>query len=45
VPTLRALPCETQIIERYRRRGSSVEEALIEMDLAVVSVRWVEDIY
>lgn len=35
---------ETAIIERYRRRESSVEEALIEMYLAEVSVRRVEDI-
>ena len=34
---------ETAIIERYRRRESSVEEALIEMYLAGVSVRRVED--
>ena len=33
-----------EIIERYRRRESSVEEALIEMYLAGVSVRRVEDI-
>ena len=44
VPRLRKLPFETQIIERYRRRESSVEEALIEMYLAGVSVRRVEDI-
>ena len=44
VPRLRKLPLETQIIERYRRRESSVEEALIEMYLAGVSVRRVEDI-
>jgi putative transposase len=44
VPRLRSLPFETQIIERYRRRESSVEEALIEMYLAGVSVRRVEDI-
>ena len=31
-------------IERYRRRESSVEEALMEMYLAGVSVRRVEDI-
>ena len=31
-------------IERYRRRESSVEEALIEMYLAGISVRRVEDI-
>src|ERR1039457_5175654 len=39
VPKLRSLPFETAIIERYRRRESSVEEALIEMYLAGVSVR------
>src|SRR6516225_3523994 len=44
MPRLRKLPFETQIIERYRRRESSVEEALIEMYLAGVSVRRVEDI-
>lgn len=31
VPKLRSLSFETAIIERYRRRESSVEEALIEM--------------
>ena len=44
VPRLRSLPFETQIIERYKRRESSVEEALVEMYLAGVSVRRVEDI-
>jgi transposase-like protein len=44
VPRLRSLPFETQVIERYRRRESSVEEALMEMYLAGVSVRRVEDI-
>jgi transposase-like protein len=44
VPKLRTLPFETAIIDRYRRRESSVEEALIEMYLAGVSVRRVEDI-
>ena len=44
MPRLRTLPFETQIIERYKRRESSVEEALIEMYLAGVSVRRVEDI-
>ena len=44
VPRLRSLSFETQIIERYRRRESSVEEALVEMYLAGVSVRRVEDI-
>ena len=44
VPRLRTIPFETAIIERYRRRESSVEEALVEMYLAGVSVRRVEDI-
>ena len=44
VPRLRHLPFETAIIELYRRRESSIEEALIEMYLAGVSVRRVEDI-
>ena len=44
VPKLRKATFETAIIERYRRRESSVEEALIEMYLAGVSVRGVEDI-
>ena len=34
IPKLRAQTFETAIIERYRRRESSVEEALIEMYLA-----------
>ncbi len=44
IPKLRKLPFETAIIERYKRREESVEEALIEMYLAGVSVRRVEDI-
>ena len=44
MPRLKGVPFETAIIERYRRRESSVEEALIEMYLAGVSVRRVEDI-
>ncbi len=44
VPKLRRQTFETAIIERYRRRESSVEEALVEMYLAGVSVRRVEDI-
>ncbi|MCP3955560.1 MAG: IS256 family transposase [Desulfobacterales bacterium] len=44
VPKLRQQKFETAIIERYRRRESSVEEAMIEMYLAGVSVRRVEDI-
>ena len=44
VPKLRQQTFETAIIERYRRREASVEEALIEMYLAGVSVRRVENI-
>ena len=44
IPKLKGLKFETAIIERYQRRESSVEEALIEMYLAGVSVRRVEDI-
>ena len=44
VPRLRTLPFETQIIERYKTKQSCVEEALIEMYLAGVAVRRVEDI-
>ncbi len=44
VPKLRTLPFDTAIIDRYRRREISVEESLVEMYLAGVSVRRVEDI-
>ena len=44
MPKLRQAKFETAIIERYKRRESSVEEALMEMYLAGVSVRRVEDI-
>lgn len=44
VPKLKGIPFETAIIKRYRRRESSLKEALIEMYLAGVSVRRVEDI-
>jgi transposase-like protein len=44
VPRLKGVAFETAIIERYRRRESSVEEAIVEMYLAGVSVRRVEDI-
>ena len=44
MPKLRNLPFETAIVERYKRREASVEESLIEMYLAGVSVRRVEDI-
>lgn len=44
VPKLRTLTFESAIIERYRRRETSVEEALVEMYLAGVSTRRIEDI-
>lgn len=44
MPKLKGITFETSIIERYKRRETSVEEALIEMYLAGVSVRRVEDI-
>jgi len=44
VPKLRRATFETAIIGRYRRRESSGEEALVEMYLAGVSVRRVEDV-
>jgi putative transposase len=44
MPKLKGITFETAIIERYRRRKSSVEEALIEMYLAGVCVRRMEDI-
>ena len=44
MPKLKDFKFETAIIERYKRRETSVEEALIEMYLAAISVRRVEDI-
>lgn len=44
VPKLRRQTFETAIIERYRRRDISIEEAIVQMYLAGVSVRRVEDI-
>lgn len=44
MPKLRKQTFETAIIERYRRRESSIEEPLIEIYLEGVSVRRVEDI-
>ena len=44
VPKLRRQTFETAIIERYRRREASIEESLIEMYLAGVTVRRIEDI-
>lgn len=44
IPNLKGPHFETAIIERYRRRETSIEEALIEMYLAGISVRRVEDV-
>ena len=44
MPKLRGMRFTTAIIERYRRRGTSVEEAMIEMHLAGVSTRRIEDV-
>ena len=44
VPKLKKVTFETAIIERYKRREISVEEAMVQMYLAGVSVRRVEDI-
>lgn len=44
VPKLRQQTFETAIIERYRRREISIEEAIVQMYLAGVSVWRVEDI-
>ena len=44
MPKLKGVTFETAIIERYKRRETSIEEALIEMYLAGVSVRRGEDI-
>jgi len=44
MPILRKQTFETAIIERYRRRDISIEEAIVQMYLAGVSVRRVEDI-
>lgn len=44
MPKLRQQTFETAIIERYRRRDISIEEAIVQMYLAGVSVRRVEDV-
>ncbi len=44
VPKLKGAVFESAVIERYRRREESVEEALIDMYLAGVSTRRVDDI-
>ena len=44
VPKLKGAVFSSAVIERYRRREESVEEALIDMYLAGVSTRRVDDI-
>ncbi|MEE0449349.1 MAG: transposase, partial [Collinsella sp.] len=44
MPKLKGARFTTAIIERYRRRETSVEEAMIEMCLAGVSTRRIEDV-
>ena len=39
MPRLKGISFETVILERYRRRESSIEEALIEMYLTRVAIR------
>ncbi len=43
MPKLKGMRFTTAIVERYRRRETSVEEAMIEMYLAGVSTRRIED--
>ena len=43
VPKLKGAVFESAVIERYRRREQSVEESLIDMYLAGVSTRQVDD--
>ena len=44
VPKLKGITFQTAVIDRYRRRESSVEEAMVEMYLAGVSTRRIEDV-
>ena len=44
VPKLKGAVFESAVVERYRRREEGVEEALIDMCLAGVSTRRVDDI-
>lgn len=44
MPELKGVRFTAAIIERYRRREASVEEAMIEMYLAGVSTRRIEDV-
>lgn len=44
MPKLKGMRFTTSIIERYRRRETSVEETMIEMYLAGVSTRRIEEV-
>ena len=44
MPRLKGVRFTTAIIERHRRRETSVEEAMIEMCLAGVSTRGIKDV-
>ena len=44
MPKLKGLRFATAIVDRYRRRETSIEEAMIEMYLAGVSTRRIEDV-
>lgn len=44
VPKLRGATFQTAVMERCRRREASIEEAIVEMRLAGVSTRRVEDV-
>ena len=44
MPKLRGATFQTAVIERYRRCETSVEEAIVEMYLAGVSTRRIEDV-
>ena len=44
MPKLKGMRFATAVVERYKRRKTSVEEAIIEMRLAGVSTRRIEDV-
>ena len=44
MPKLKGMRFATAVVERYKRRETSVEEAIIEMRLAGVSTRRIEDV-
>ena len=44
MPKLKGLRFATAVVERYKRRETSVEEAIIEIHLAGVSTRRIEDV-